>query len=281
MITDLDESIKKLLMAEIPIKNGEIDIKFDQPKREWSAKLNKPTINFYLYDLRENVILRQHQWEQLGRNGNGNLNIAHLKRTPFRVDCHYMITTWVPQERADDEHRLLSLCLLALFRNPILPEEYMVGQMQHQPFEVNTRLASHDKLTNPAEVWSALDNEMRPSVSFLVTIAMDPWSEHTEEIVRSFNFRLGPTGEGSLQSLDGVASEKAYIGGHVTLKGEPQTGIRVAVKGTGYVDETDGDGRFRLGSLSYGDYTLIAWPEKGKPKELNVTIPGGSCDIEL
>ena len=61
MIADLDETIKQIVVKEIPIKNGEIDVKFDQPTREWSAKLAKPTINFFLYDVRENNVLRTHQ----------------------------------------------------------------------------------------------------------------------------------------------------------------------------------------------------------------------------
>ena len=81
MIADLDETIRQLLIAEIPIRNGEIDIKFDQPKREWSARLTRPTINFFLYDVRENVILRRHQWEKIGADGNGGAALrAALKR---------------------------------------------------------------------------------------------------------------------------------------------------------------------------------------------------------
>ena len=129
MIADLDETIKKLLSTEIPIKNGEIDIKFDQPKREWSARLNKPTVNFYLYDVRENATLRRHQWESVKpTNGNGLRDVqAMRKRTPFRVDCFYMITSWAAE--SEDEHRLLTRCLLALFRHPIIPEKFLVGVM--------------------------------------------------------------------------------------------------------------------------------------------------------
>ena len=279
MIADLDESIKELLTAEIPIKNGDIDIKFDHPKREWSSKINRPTINFFLYDVRENVILRKHQWEQQGQNG--DFNLAHLKRTPFRVDCHYMITTWVPGEHAGDEHRLLSLTLLALFRNPTIEEQYLVGQMRNQSFEIPAKVAAHDKLTNPAEVWSALDNEMRPSISYIVTIPLDPWSEISKEIVSAFTFRVGKTGEGDQGKLDGLAGEKAYIGGHVIHNDQPVPGVRVTVKGTGYADETNEEGRFRLGSFRHGDYTLVVWPEKGKSKEIKITVPGDSIDVYL
>jgi len=284
MLADLDESIKKLLVAEIPVKNGEIDIKFDQPKREWSAKLAKPTINFFLYDVRENVVLRQHQWETLKQNGSPYIDVAHMKRTPFRVDCFYMITTWAAEP--DDEHRLLSRVLMALFRNPLLEGTFLVGDMQDQAFDITGRVASHDKLTNPAEVWSALDNEMRPSISYLVTIAMDPWQEVTGPPVRTFTMRTGlapDPRQGTLEPGTRVAGEALYIGGYVLQKGKPQPGIQVAVKGTGFVDTTDADGRFRLGGLLEGKYTLVAWPESGKPIELNITVPNskGTYDIEL
>ncbi|RLC55156.1 MAG: DUF4255 domain-containing protein, partial [Chloroflexota bacterium] len=51
MLTDLDETLKQLLIKNIPIKNNEVDIQFDLPKRDWSAGLSRPTINLYLYDI--------------------------------------------------------------------------------------------------------------------------------------------------------------------------------------------------------------------------------------
>ena len=134
MIADLDETIRQLLIAELPVKNGEIEISFDQPKREWSARLSRPTVNFFLYDLRENATLRQHGWERMGPvNGD---NMSRFKRTPFRVDCFYMLTTWAAEP--DDEHRLLSRTLMSLFRFPILPDDRLIGSLQNPPFEIQS-----------------------------------------------------------------------------------------------------------------------------------------------
>jgi hypothetical protein len=286
MIADLDETIKELLKAELPIKNGEIDVKFDQPKREWSAKLTRPTVNFYLYDVRENNVLRRHQWEQMPNGSSSRDNIARLKRTPFRVDCHYMLTTWAAE--AEDEHRLLSRCLMALFRHPLLPAERMVGSMKQQQFDVQTRLANHDKLTNPAEVWSALDNEMRPSISYIITVALDPWTEVTGPIVRTFTMRAGQTQTlPRRRELNPEATDPAmtFVAGTVRGKKDqsPQAAIQVAVKGTGWIDTTDQQGRFTLGTLPPGDYTLVAWPPAGKPVEKSVSVPegDGEYDFEL
>ena len=59
MITDLDKTLKQLLIKEMPIENNEVDIKFDLPKREWAAKLSRSTLNLYLYDIQENTELRR------------------------------------------------------------------------------------------------------------------------------------------------------------------------------------------------------------------------------
>lgn len=284
MIADLDETIRQLLVAEVPIKNGEVEVSFDQPKREWSARLSRPTINLFLYDVRENATLRQHQWERMP-SVNGD-NLARLKRTPFRVDCFYMLTTWAAEP--DDEHRLLTRSLMALFRFPILADERLVGSLKNPPFEIQARLASHDKLTNPAEVWSSLDNELRPSISYIVTLALDPWKEITGPVVRILTLR---TGQAALLPRKRVTTEETlreqvlYIGGTVRTKSkEPAAGLQVAIKGTGLVSTTDKEGKFTLGVVQPGEYTLVAWPEEGKPKEKQITVPpkkDGNYDLEV
>ena len=63
---------------------------------------------------------------------------------------------------------------------------------------------------------------------------------------------------------------------------DPSQGIDriadVAFKGTGFVDRTDAQGRYRLGSAPPGEYTLVVWPEKGKPKERKINVPPTADD---
>ncbi len=282
MIADLDETLRQLLVSKMPIRNGEIEVSFHQPKREWSSHLTRPTINLYLYDLRENPILRAPQWERLPERNNPGAN-ATQKRSPMRVDCFYMLTTWAAEP--EDEHRLLTRCLLTLFGFPVLSPDILVGSLKNQEFPIQVKLANHDRLTNPAELWGSLDNEIRPSVSVLITLALDPWEEISGPIVRTLIFRSGQrTAQPGLSSLqEGTQSELVDFGGVVWKggkSGKPASRIEVAVKGTGLFTKTDDQGRFILGSLPPGDYTLVAWDEDGKPRQkpIHLSAQGGRED---
>ncbi len=286
MIADLDDTLKQLLIDEFPIRNGEIDIRFDQPKREWSSRLTKPTINFFLYDVRENQALRQHQWERV-RNGNsrGRLDTAMLKRTPYRLDCLYMLTTWANEP--EDEHRLLSSTLAALFRFPKIPRERLEGTLVNQPYDIHMALARQDRLTNPAEVWGALDNELRPSISVIFTLAVDPWVEMPVPLTSTFIMQTGQSDPDEESITEGAENQpNLSIRGTVTSKKEPETplpGLSVALKDTGYMTMTDGEGRFAFSKLQTGRYTLMVLPEKGKLVEFEIEVPSeeGNYNLEM
>lgn len=286
MIHDLDKTIENLLKADDFIKDRQINITFDQPKREWSTKILKPTINLYLYDVRENPTLRDHHWEQMV-NGRSLDNRVQQKRSPFRLDCFYVLTVWGGTPA--DEHLLLTRCLQILFRHPILPEDQLVGSLRNPTHDIQTKLAVHDQLTNPAELWSAMDNEIRPSIPYIVTLSLDPWEPIEGPMVQTFTVRYGP--KNGSPGKPGLAPDENrpdwhFIGGTVRSGGDEQTplaGLNVAIKGTGFFTTTDDEGRFVLGSIPSGDYTLVAWPPEGRPVESAITIPlpdrEGSYDL--
>jgi hypothetical protein len=284
VIADLDETIRQLLILEMPIKNGQVDVSFDQPKREWSSRLSRPAVNLFLYDVRENNVLRQHAWEEVDHGGNGK-DRSHVKRTPFRVDCCYMLTTWANDP--EDEHRLLVRAMLALFRFPVLPEDRLAGDLRKPAFPIQARLACHDRLTNPAEMWSSLDNELRPSIPYIATLSLDPWSEVTGDLVQTAILRWGQAeglpGAGRLAA--GTQAETAFIGGTIRdgAGGGPVRDIQVAIRGTGLIAITDRDGHFVLGSIPPGSYTLVAWRPDGAPVQKEITVPAaaGAYDLEL
>src|SRR3712207_1200883 len=119
MIEDLDETIRQLLIQEGGLDPAEVEVSFDVPDCEWSASIVRPTLNFYLYDVRENLQLRTTGWDTV-QNSNGTFT---KRKHPRRIDCSYLLTAWTSE--IEDEHRLLSSSLLTLFRFPSLPERVL------------------------------------------------------------------------------------------------------------------------------------------------------------
>ena len=346
MINDLDRTIERLIKQELGFSEESDTVSFSAPNGDWASKLSStPVLNFFLYDVRENASLRKHQWQQLtsqpaptngnGRNGNGRQeaappvdlrreSTAHLKRTPLMIDCFYMVTAWSPSQeeriKSEDEHRLLSRCLLALARYPVLnPEQipvaevarrtgrspdpsgrqpatdYLFGALKTQAVEIRTRLAYHDVLTNPAEVWSALENQMKAAFSYVVTLPLDPWDRSIQlaEQVGVAEFRTGqskppvpdPEDEGidlepAKPNID-VASQSLYrlagtvwntakepiapaVALHVTII-EPD--LLAGTKNLGLYRRTKSDrkGRFSFQRLMPGEYVVVVGPDLEQP----------------
>ena len=53
-IADLDEALRILLKRELDKHGFEgVEVAFDAPSKEWSGKLTGPTVDLFLYDMRE------------------------------------------------------------------------------------------------------------------------------------------------------------------------------------------------------------------------------------
>jgi hypothetical protein len=280
MIDDLDEVLRQFLIRDLPIKNGEVDIKFDQPKREWSARVSRPTLNLFLYDIRENQKLRQTQptWEMV-RNDDGTVT---KRRKPARVDLHYMITAWAAE--AEDEHRLLSRTLMALFRYPHLPEELLPESFQGQPVPVPIMVAQYDELRTPTDVWNVLDNEMRPALACIVTLAIDPYLPIVTPLVRTRELRIGPSRVPLLQELDQRTGPDLFwtIGGTLRSK-QPLDleGVCLTLVERGLEVPLQPEGRFAIGHLEAGEYTLEISGTGEPPRRYSITVPAADYDLEV
>ncbi len=277
MISDLDEVLRQLLTRELPIKNGEVDIAFDLPKREWSSRISRPTLNLFLHDLRENNTLRQPEWE-IQRNSDGT---ATKRRSPVRMDLHYMITAWAAE--SDDEHRLLTRTLLALFRFPDLPEELLLESLQGQPVPIPVRVAKHDELRTPADIWSALDNELRPAIACVITLALNPYQAVTGPLVRLRDLRFGEATElpQIARFKEGVEPDRFWmVGGNLRGNGARQN-VRLTLVERGQDVPVRDDGRFIIGNLEAGEYTLEVVAEGRKKRRHKINVPAEDYDIEV
>lgn len=264
MLEALDDALRQLLIQDLPIKNGEVDIQFHQPNRQWSAKLTRPTLNLFLYDLRENARLRQPSplWNQQGGNGDSVVQ----QRQAVRLDVHYIITAWTNDPA--DEHRLLSRTLMTLFRHPNLPEEVLPEVLQAQPSPIQLQAAQSDELQDTSFFWSALDNEMRPAIVCTLTFALNPYQPFTTPLVRErvLVFRNVDTGveEGPgrvLWTVHGQLQSAADV--DVIQMKVLERDLDVTIRP---------DGSFTIANLPEGEYTVEILDD-GDTRRHPLTVP--------
>ena len=151
MITDLDESIKQLMIQKGAIDPAEVDISFVTPDREWSGSISKPTINFYLYDIREDTRLRSNE-PLIERRSDGSVI---KKRPPARIQLFYCVTGWSPAQedalgtKTREEHKQLSKALVALIKYPTIPPGVLSGDLIGQEPPLPTTVVLPDGMENP------------------------------------------------------------------------------------------------------------------------------------
>jgi len=239
--------------------DGPIDVSFEQPTRDWSAKINRPTVNFFLLKLLENRKLRDLDWEIRQQNQMG------VRRwLPRRIDVYYMVTAWATEP--EDEYHLLWRTLGILLRNSTLSEDFYTGQMHDQKHKVVLEVAQTEILENPAEIWSALNNEFRPSISLRVTLELDMALIEERPLVLTKRVIVRDT------TSEVVAGEILQIGGTVyDPAGEPLGGARVRVVERDQSATTDSEGHFSFSNLPPGDYTLEATAPDGASRRRKVS----------
>lgn len=168
MIEDIDESLRALVRREA-LNGADVEIAFEAPTKDWAARRNSPTLDLYLYDIREDLARRDVAWREV-RDASGRVT---ERRPPARhYKLSYLVTAWT--QRPEDEHRLLSAVLACFVRHEALPGDVLAGTLQGSELPVHTTIA----LPPPADrslsdVWSALGGELKPSLDLVVSVPLE------------------------------------------------------------------------------------------------------------
>lgn len=287
MFDDVDEALRRLLIEEIPVRNNEIEIAFDQPRREWSARLNRPTLNIFLHDVRENAQLRQSHTQRPQLDAARQQ--AVMRRPEIRVDLHYMITAWASEP--EDEHRLLARTLLAFLRNREMPVDFLPISLRNQPRPIAVSVAQYDTTFNPTELWGVMDNDLRPCLNCMVTLSLDPFVPITVPVVRVRELRVEDMLVTSMRQQNGKFPKGVTISAQLpapdmywTVGGQLRFSsvddVQLSVVELDRDVPVAADGTFVIGNLREGAYTLEVSRGAEKPVRHTITVPSGKYDIE-
>jgi len=196
MIAEVDQALSELV-REIPGVPKDVDVVLDAPTKEWAARRNAPTVNLYLYDIREDLRRRERGFTET-RDDRGIV----ISRAPgprfFKLS--YLVTAWT--QRPEDEHRLLDGLLHALLPYDALPAELVGGTLADTGRPVSLTIAlppPEDRAF--ADVWSSLGGELKPSLDVVVTV---PTSTGVV-------FRAGPPVTAGVTAEFGDLADDAFV----------------------------------------------------------------------
>ncbi|GAA2947288.1 DUF4255 domain-containing protein [Streptomyces flavovirens] len=164
MIHEVDEGLR-LLLVEAGLQESGVEIVFDAPTRDWSARRNAPTISVFLYDIREEVARRRTGTTEV-YDGEGA--VVGRRHPPRWFGLTYLVTAWT--NRPQDEHHLLSEVLRCLIRTDVLPARLHTGSLAELGLTVGIDAAGPGTDgPSAADVWSALGGELKPSIVLRVS----------------------------------------------------------------------------------------------------------------
>src|SRR3954469_11913085 len=271
-LADLDEALRTLLKRERERHGFEgVDIAFDAPATDWSAKLTNPTVNLFLYDMRENVAQSETTPRDIRVNGH-----TFTAPPPLRLEVTYSVTAWT--KAVEDEHRLLSQVLAILFSHVQLPSDLLEGRLaaasQLRAIETEVGRPKEEK----ADFWTSIGGRYKASIDYAVRLEVESGLMFTRgPEVRTQTMRLQQS-EAPLRTME----ELQRFGGVVRdPEGEPVADAWVVMPDLGRFASSDRDGRFLFDGVRGGEYRVVARNAAGEEAAATVKVPGGGADLEL
>ena len=199
MINEVDETLRAIVKAEV-VNGTDVDVVFDAPTREWASRRNKPTLDLYLYDIRED--LRRREVGVIERRNERGVVEERLQLPRF-FKLAYLITAWT--QRPEDEHRLLSAALALFMRYDVMPVEYLTPMMVEAEMPLLIQIAyPPPENRQVSDVWSSLGGDLKPSIDLVVTMPIQP--ESFGEVAKAVMapLRLDSSAFNTFDSKDGV-----------------------------------------------------------------------------
>jgi hypothetical protein len=268
-IADLDEALRTLLQRELKRHGFDgVEIAFDAPSKEWSGKLTGPTIDLYLYDLRE--ALDRASATPTERRDNG---AAVVTNPPLNLELTYAVTAWT--KAVEDEHRLLSQVLAILFSYDEIPGDVISASPSTTLARAETSVGRPRE--EKADFWTAVGGQYKASIDCVAHIVV----ESGATFVRGPEVRTQTVRVRQADAPASTMEELHRLGGTIHQSdGAPAAMTWIALPDAGRWTASDVRGRFTFPRLRAGLYRVLARATDGSEAESNVEVPG-SVDLVL
>jgi protocatechuate 3,4-dioxygenase beta subunit len=132
-----------------------------------------------------------------------------------------------------------------------------------------------EEIPNPSDLWSALENELRPAIHYRVVLPLDVAQRFVGPLV--FTKRIlveqGLAGAGPFEEI-------VQIAGTVRDgKKNPVAQAEVRVPEAGLATQTDAEGDYTFPNIAPGTYTFTVTAPGKKAREHKITVPAPSYDL--
>ncbi|MEM7536647.1 MAG: DUF4255 domain-containing protein [Chloroflexota bacterium] len=279
MIDQLDDALEQLFVQGIPITNQEVDISFEQPTRSWSSRLSRPSINIFMHDIRENASLRGlnpiYNTEYYGTSH------ASVSMRPVAFNIHYVITAWANEP--SDEHRILSRIMAVLVRERQMPDDLLSTYLpEYTETGVQFMVAQYETKINPRDMWTVMDNEIRPSVDLIATISINPYEELIVPLVRSLDISTSATDPFSTINGNTISTSQFFTVSGTLVGAENYEQIQVMVEEIALDVAVNSLGQYVIQHMREGIYTLLITADGSEfIHEIEVPSPYSDYDFNL
>ena len=168
MIGEVDSALRALIEREA-VGRGDVEVVFDAPTREWAGRPQLPTIDVYLYDIREDM--RRRDRGMINEYDADERQVVAGTCRPATSSC----PTWSPP--GPSVPRTSIGCSDAAHHLPALRRA--AGGPGHRVLaELGLAVPVTVALPPPedrafADVWSALGGELKPSIDLVVSAPVD------------------------------------------------------------------------------------------------------------
>ena len=179
-------------------------------------------------------------------------------------------------------------------RNPAIPPTLLPDDLKLPLLPVRLTVAQGKATSEISDLWSTLDNELKPGLRLIVTVALEPVEPEIVSPVLTAEIDVvqSPTTDmlAAAAAMGKTPPEKALdkkffiISGKITSQKYSAAVLKVVLTETGKdipLKAVDDGGLFTIGRLSEGEYHLDVLANERLLKRQKVQVPSDHYDFQV